>query len=134
MTTLTALLIFCLWFLILTFVTFLMRAWLALDGRKRVNTFDTDGKDLPGLGHRLTRARNNCYENIPVFASIVLFASVTHKLGLTDPLAPLVVVARLCQSMIHIASIRPLFVYLRVAAALFQWITYTYWIVLLLMA
>lgn len=54
---------------------------------------------------RTMRAHLNCVENLPIFASLVLLASVTRlSSGTFEALALLVLLARVPQSLIHVAS------------------------------
>jgi len=132
MNTLTSLLAFSAWFLALGFVMFFMRVSYAMRG-KHPGSFDPDGKDLGGgFGWRLTRARNNCYENLPLFGAIVLVAAVTNRLEVTDGLAMYVFIARVVQSVFHLMSTRAWSVYVRLTATWVQWVIYAYWIIQLL--
>lgn len=103
--TATALAGFAGWFVLLTAVLASYRSFLVLTGRKAANAFRTDGSDLPGVAQRLTRARDNVYENLPAFAALALAASIAGRLDVTDPLASTVLYARIGQSLTHIASV-----------------------------
>ena len=92
------------WFALLSIVLGLYRVALVFGRNKAVNSFATDGQDIDPLGHRLTRARNNCYETLPLFAALALGASIAGRLDVTDPLAMWVLYARIGQSLTHIAS------------------------------
>ena len=64
------------WFALLSIVLGVYRVGLVLGGKKVANTFATDGADLAPFGHRLTRARDNCFETLPLFAALALGASI----------------------------------------------------------
>jgi uncharacterized MAPEG superfamily protein len=102
--TATALIGFAAWQLLLTLVLAFYRTALVLGGTKAANQFSTDGSDVGGFGQRLTRARDNCYENLPMFAALALGASLAGKIAVTDPLAMFLLYARLGQSITHMAS------------------------------
>lgn len=103
-TSVTALAGFAAWQVLLTFALGFYRTGMVLGGRKAANAFKTDGSDVPGFGQRLTRARDNCYENLPMFAALVVAASLAGRTAVTDPLALWVLAARLGQSVTHILS------------------------------
>lgn len=88
----------------LTFALGAFRTAMVLTGRKAANAFRTDGSDFPGFGQRLTRARDNCFENLPMFTALVVAASLAGRTTVTDPLALWVLAARIGQSVTHLAS------------------------------
>jgi uncharacterized MAPEG superfamily protein len=92
------------WQLILTFALAAYRTSLVLSGRKAANAFRTDGSDVGGVGQRLTRARDNCFENLVPFVALALAAGAVGRGALLDPLAPWLLVARLGQSVVHLIS------------------------------
>lgn len=102
--TTTALVGFAAWQLALTVMLATYRTALVQTGRKAANSFAPDGSDVGDFGRRLTRARDNCYENLPVFAAIVLGASLAGRTGELDGLAMLVLYARIGQSVTHLIS------------------------------
>ena len=95
---------FAAWQVVLTFALGVYRTSLVLGGRKAANAFKTDGSDVGGIGQRLTRARDNCYENLPMFTALVVAASLAGRAAVTDPLALWVLAARIGQSLTHLAS------------------------------
>src|SRR5262249_10222795 len=103
-TSVSALVGFAAWQLLLTFALGFYRSGLVLSGRKAANTFSPDGSDVGGIGQRLTRARDNCYENLPMFTALVVAASLAGRTAVTDPLALWVLCARIGQSVTHIVS------------------------------
>src|SRR5262245_46731605 len=102
--TLTALAGFALWYTVLSIVMGLYRVGFGLSSQKPLNTFAVSGSDLPALGQRITRARDNCYETLPIFAALALVAYASSRLGVTDGLAMWVLYARIGQSLTHIVS------------------------------
>lgn len=126
-TTLTALLGFAAWFVLLSIVLGLYRVGIVLARQKAANTFAVDGSDLAGVGQRLTRARDNCYESLPVFAAIALVAHLSGRPQVTDPLAMWVLYARIGQSLTHIVSTSVPFVLVRANLFFAQLLIYAWW-------
>jgi uncharacterized MAPEG superfamily protein len=129
--TATALVGFAGWLALLTIALALYRMRFVLSG-KALNAFSNDGQDLDPLGHRLTRARNNCYETLPVFVAIALGASIAGRLDVTDPLAMWVLYTRIGQSLIHVASTSTAAVQVRGAFFFAQILIYLWWAMRLL--
>jgi len=102
--TTTALVGFAAWQLALTVMLAVYRTTLVQTGRKQANSFAPDGSDLADFGRRLTRARDNCYENLPVFAAIVAGAGLAGRAAELDPLAMALLYARMGQSITHLVS------------------------------
>jgi uncharacterized MAPEG superfamily protein len=130
--TATALIGFGGWFALLSIVVGFYRLRFVVGQQKPVNTFATDGKDLDPLGHRLTRARDNCFETLPVFVALALGASISGQLAVTDPLAMWILYARIGQSLTHIASTSVPAVQLRAAFYFIQILIYAWWAIHLL--
>jgi len=80
------------------------RTWLTLSGKRAANSFGVDGADVSPLAARLCRAHANCYEHVPFALAVMLLAVATDQTAVTDPLAPVLLGARVAQSSIHIAS------------------------------
>ena len=127
-TTLTALLGFAAWYVVLTLTLGFYRVGLVFGGRKAANTFAVDGSDLGGFSARLTRARDNCYETLPVFATIALVASLTGRTAVTDPLALWLLLARVGQSVTHVVSTSVPAVMLRANFFFAQVLIYAWWL------
>jgi len=130
--TTTALVGFAAWQVALTIALATYRTALVQTGGRQANSFAPDGSDVGGWGQRLTRARDNCYENLPVFAAIVLGASLGGRTGELDGLAMTVLYARVGQSITHIVSTSVPAVLLRFAFYLVQIAIFTKWVVGLL--
>jgi uncharacterized MAPEG superfamily protein len=126
-TTALALIGFALWLVMLTFVLAFFRVYYSASTGKALNSFEPDGTDTPGLGRRLTRARDNCFETLPVFAAIALGAFMLNRLDITDPLAPYVLYSRFIQSVTHVVSTAMPFILLRATMLTVQLLIYTYW-------
>lgn len=80
------------------------RLYTAATQQKPANSFAADGLDLAPLGQRLTRVHANCYENIPLYAAVLLYAIATSQTAITDPSAHWLLYARIGQSVVHAAS------------------------------
>jgi uncharacterized MAPEG superfamily protein len=128
----TALVAFALWQLLLTVALGVFRTTLVNSGRKAPNAFAPDGSDVGGLGQRLTRARDNCYENLPMFAALVIAAGLTNRLAVLDPLAYILLLARIGQSVTHIASTSPPAIFVRFGFYIVQISIMIYWAIRLL--
>ncbi|KAF1051214.1 MAG: hypothetical protein GAK43_02501 [Stenotrophomonas maltophilia] len=116
------------WTVLLVLLLISQRGLLVLGGRVQVNAFAPDGSTLPGFGQRVARAHANCVENVPLFLAVLLYAMVTGQTLITDPLAPALLLARIVQSLLHLLSTAPLFVWLRFAAYLVQLVILVYWL------
>lgn len=130
--TATALLGFAAWYVLLTVALGLFRVGLVFSGKKSPETFATDGSDVGAFGRRLTRARDNCFETLPLFAAIALAASITNRLGVLDPFAPYVLYARIGQSLTHVASTSVVAINVRFFFFIVQIAIYAVWLVQLL--
>lgn len=117
------------WPLLLIFVMLNQRGLLVLSGRMRVNAFAPDGSNTPGaFAQRLVRAHANCLENLPLQAAVLLYAMHAGQTALTDPLAGLLLGARLFQSSMHLIGTSPLLVWLRFAGLLVQLLILAWWL------
>jgi uncharacterized MAPEG superfamily protein len=125
--TATALVGFAGWFALLSIVLGLYRTALVLNGRKAANSFATNGADLDPLGQRLTRARDNCFETLPLFVAIALGASIAGRLDVIEPLALWILGLRLVQSVTHIVSTSVTAVLLRANLFFAQVLIYLWW-------
>ena len=128
----TALLGFAAWYLLLTFALGILRSGLVLAGKKSANSFATDGSDVGDFGRRLNRARDNCFETLPLFAAIALAALLMNKVSVIDPLAMYLLYARIGQSVTHLASTSIPAINVRFALFLVQLVIYAIWVVRLL--
>ena len=127
-----ALLGFSAWTMVLLAGIALLRGTLTVRGARYANSFAIGGEDVSPFSGRLCRAHANCYENLPVFASILAVAMVSGHAALTDPLALWALAARVAQSSVHLISTRNRAVLLRFSYLIAQWVIQAYWVVLLL--
>ena len=76
-------------------------------GRAGMASFPADGREGAGWYQRAMRAHANCVENLPLFTVVVfaLYASGISTAA-TDALAAAVLVARICQSLVHICTVQ----------------------------
>jgi len=104
-----------------------LRTFVAVSGRKAANTFQPDGADVSPFSNRLCRAHANCYENLPIFAALVLAAAVGGHGAVTDGLAHVFLAARLLQSTTHLVSTSVLAVQMRFGFFVVQVVIYIWW-------
>jgi uncharacterized MAPEG superfamily protein len=127
-----ALLGYTAWTILLVICIGLQRGMLTLSGQRAPNSFKTDGTDVSPFGQRLARAHANCYENLPIFGAIVLTAIATGHSSVTDPLAPWLLAARICQSSTHLLSTSSPAVMVRFTFFLVQMLIQIWWLIALI--
>ena len=115
-TTLLALLGFLSWTLALLVLMEVIRSKLVLTREVPANGFTPDNAGLSPFMQRLARAHANCLEGLPLFGGFMLLAVVAGKSHVTDPLAYLLLGARIAKSVIHLSSTSSLAVTARFAA------------------
>ena len=120
------------WALALLVLMEALRARLVATGRIAANAFTPANAGLSPFMQRLARAHANCIEGLPIFGGLLVVALATDRSGLTDPLAPWLLAARLVQSSAHLASGGVAAVKLRFAAFVVQLGIAAYWTFLLL--
>jgi len=103
--TAVALVGFISWTLFLLIVMEVMRTWLVLVKKFPANEFKTDNSNLGPFLQRLARAHANCLEGLPIFGGLLIIALITDQTSITDPLCYLFLVARIAQSLAHLASL-----------------------------
>lgn len=128
-----SLLAFAVWTVIALFGTIGVYRWSKiLTGRASISEWQADVAQGSDWYRRAMRAHMNCVENLGVFGAIVLCATAAETNGrLLDILSIAVVVARVCQTLIHVAlppsnagaSVRFAFYFLQVIAMLAMAIT-----------
>lgn len=102
------------WTLLLALIMATIRMSNLFGGAKiPINRFSPGGEDLPGFGHRVTRAHMNCVENLPIFAALVAAAGFSGQFGVMEGTAMYVLYARLGQSIVHMISTSPAMVWIR---------------------
>ncbi|MDC8759805.1 MAPEG family protein [Janthinobacterium fluminis] len=99
-----ALLGYITWTILLLLAIAALRLALVLGGRRGANSFAADGADVSPFAQRLARAHANCYESFPILGGLLLVALATWQTRLTDPLALMMLAARVAQSFTHLLS------------------------------
>ena len=130
--TLIALILFIAWTLSLLLLMEGIRSKLVLTRAISANGFQPDNSNLSPFMQRLARAHANCLEGLPIFGGLMLVAEVAGKSGLTDPLAFVLLGARILQSLVHLASLSANAVTLRFTAFAVQMGIAVYWTISLL--
>jgi uncharacterized MAPEG superfamily protein len=115
------------WTLFLVILMEALRSRLILTGAIAANKFRPDNSNLSPFMQRLARAHANCVESVPLFSVLLITALLTNQTSVTDPLAPLLLAARLFQSCVHIVSLSVLAVWLRFLAFALQIGIAVYW-------
>ncbi|HVI60514.1 MAG TPA: MAPEG family protein [Luteimonas sp.] len=122
-----ALTAFIAWTLLLLILMEVIRTQLVLRRKVPANGFTPDNANLSPFMQRLARAHANCLENLPVFGGLILIAIATGSTSITDPLAYLLLSARIFQSLVHLASVSALAVTIRFTAFAVQMAIGLYW-------
>lgn len=125
--TATALTAFIAWALALLVLMEVIRAKLVLTRAIAANGFTPDNANLSPFMQRLARAHANCVEGLPIFGGLMLVALLTGRASVTDPLAYVLLSARVLQSIIHLASLSPTAVTLRFTAFAVQMGVAVFW-------
>ena len=101
-----ALLAFAMWTIMVLIAGVGVHRWSRiLTGRAELCSFPGDEVHGPPTYRRIVRGHANCVENLPVFAVLVLAASAVGAASATlDALSVTVVVARVGQTSVHVAS------------------------------
>ena len=126
-TTLLALLGFLCWTLFLLILMETVRSKLVLTREVPANGFNPENSNLSPFMQRLARAHANCLEGLPLFGGFMILAVVAGKSNITDPLAYVLLAARIVQSTIHLASTSSLAVTARFTAFALQVGIAVYW-------
>ncbi len=115
------------WTLLLLVLMEVLRARLVAIKAVPSNGFQPDNGNLSPFMQRLARAHANCLEGLPVFGGLLVVAIITGRAGVTDPLAPWLLAARVAQTSIHLASLSVMAVNLRFAAFVVQTVIGLVW-------
>ena len=126
--TLQALLGFIAWTLLLLVLMEAIRSWLVLSGAVPANGFNPENSNLSPFMQRLARAHANCLEGLPIFGGLMLLAVVADRTAVTDPLAWVLLGARVVQSLIHLVSTSPAAVTARFTAFAAQMAIAVWWV------
>ena len=127
--TIVALLGFAAWSLLLVLCIGIYRTSRVSLDKRQPNSFSASGEDLPGFGHRLTRAHANTYEFLPVAGVVMLCALATGQTAVTDGLAYVFLGARLLQSLVHLASTSNAAVLIRFLFFAVQVVVVGWWVI-----
>jgi len=127
--TITALLVYIVWMLLLLGMLAGLRTGMTLTGAKKANSFNPDGTDVSDFSNRLCRAHANCYESFPIIGGLLLLAIATDAMAITNGLAYLLIGARLGQSLIHLISTSESAVFVRFTFFLIQIVIALFWVV-----
>ncbi len=98
------------------------------------NEFRPDNSNLSPFMQRLARAYANCTESLPIFGILLITALLTDRAGITNPLAPWLLAARIIQSCVHLASLSVAAVNVRFVAFAVQIAIAAYWAFALLLS
>ena len=131
--TLVALTGFVSWSLSLLVLMEVIRSKLVIGGAISANGFNPHNSNLSHFMRRLARAHANCVEGLPIFGGLMLIAAGAGRSAVTDPLAYVLLAARILQSIIHLSSLSALAVTLRFSAFAVQMAIAVYWAVRLIM-
>lgn len=108
-----------------------LRTYLSLTRQRAPNRFAPSGDDVSPFSGRLCRAHANCYENLPIVATLILVAAATGNQDVTDPTALILVAARIGQSLVHLRSTTNRAVTLRFGFFVVQAGLVGYWLIAL---
>ncbi len=125
---LLALLGFIAWTLLLLVIMEVLRTRLVVTGAVPANGFNPENSNLSPFMQRLARAHANCLEGLPIFGGLLLVAIVAGQTQVTDPLAYVLLGARVVQSSIHLASLSVVAVKARFTAFAVQLGIAVYWV------
>lgn len=125
---------FITWALLLVILMEILRSRLVLLKLIPINEFKPDNSNLSPFMQRLARAHANCIEGLPIFGGLLLVAIATGQTSITDPLAYLLLAARVVQSSVHLVSLSIMAVNIRAAAFAMQMVIGAYWAIRLLSA
>ena len=126
--TILALVGYITWTILLLVGIAVYRTALVMKKNRLANEFKADGSDSPEFGQRLTRAQGNCAESFVFTGGVMLLALATNSSVITDPLAFVLLAARLGQSIVHLVSASALAVQIRFTFFLVQVAISVYWL------
>lgn len=113
MTGITALLLFAAWSLLLMFSYVNYRTMMVMRGSSAASWTRGSGYEVPALVRRMENAHANCVENLPVYGAIVLAAAALGQSAVVDATALWFLLARIGQSVVHIAGVSHVLVLVR---------------------
>ena len=124
---------FVVWTFVLLFAIAGARVGAVLRGEKKANEFPSGVPHGGDAYWRLNRAHMNCLENLPIFATVVLVATVAAiREPILDTLARTYLGARVGQSITHVASgsemaVNVRFTFFLIQVACIVWYLATIW-------
>ena len=118
---------FIAWTLLLLVLMEGIRSKLVLSKALPANGFTPNNANLSPFMQRLARAHANCLEGLPIFGGLMLVALATGRAPVTDPLAFVLLGARIVQSSIHLTSLSSTAVTLRFSAFAVQMGIAAFW-------
>lgn len=127
-TSATVLTLLIAWALLLVVLMEVLRGRLVANGRIAGNQFRPDNSNLSPFMQRLARAHANCIEGLPIFGGLLVVALLTNRTGVTDALAPWLLLARFVQSVAHLSSRSNFAVNIRFIAFVAQLVIALYWV------
>ena len=119
--------LFIAWALFLLVLMEIIRSYLVVSGQARSNEFKPDNANFSPFLQRLARAHANCIESLPVIGGLLVVAIVTGRTGLTDALAPWLLLARIAQSITHLVSLSVFAINVRFSFFVMQLAIAAYW-------
>jgi uncharacterized MAPEG superfamily protein len=95
---------FAAWTLLILFATVGVYLWSRiLTGRTAIASWRADEQQGSDWYRRAMRAHMNCVENLPIYTALVVVQLSSHVTSpIIDGLAIAILVARVCQSIIHL--------------------------------
>ena len=118
---------FIAWTLFLLVLMEGIRSKLVLTKARAANSFTPDNASLSPFMQRLARAHANGLEGLPIFGGLMLVALAIGRSSVTDPLAFVLLGARVVQSSIHLTSLTSMAVTLRFSAFAVQMAIAVFW-------
>ena len=116
------------WTLLLLILMEALRTRYVLTKAIAANEFKPDNSNLSPFMQRLARAHANCIETLPIFGILLITALLTDRAGVTNPLAPWLLAARVVQSCIHLTSLSVVAVNARFLTFAVQIAIAVYWL------
>ncbi|MBM9501107.1 MAPEG family protein [Leptospira sp. 201903071] len=122
-----ALIGFTIWTILLGIGVISIRTFKVLKGEKKSNEFPSGVQHGSNFYWRLNRAHNNCIENLPIFATLVLIGAFIGVLDSTFAFVSQIVLgARLIQSLAHLSSGSEMAVNIRFTGFVVQYGSFLY--------
>jgi len=106
------------------------RIFLVLSFKTSANSWTRDAEAWqdPPVIVRIHHAHLNSLENLPLYAAVVLAAYATGQIAVIDSLAMVYLGLRVAQSLVHVISTTPAFVFVRANLWVAQIALLAYWL------